>query len=135
MARRIAAILYLVPGLGWAISVLLILAYHDRRGELPMTPFGWRLLGSSVPGMGADQLSPLGGALAWVLVAVSAVDVATGQWVWQGRRRGRVLGLATTPVSLGLGLLFQLPFLIVVAPLRAVLVIADSRRSSGPGAQ
>jgi hypothetical protein len=55
MARRIAAILYLVPGLGWAISVLLILAYHERRGELPMTPFGWRLMGSSVPGMGADQ--------------------------------------------------------------------------------
>ena len=135
MARRIAAILYLVPGLGFAISTLLILAYLDRRGELPMTPFGWRLMGSTVPGIGADQLTPLGRALAWVLVGVSAVDVATSRRLWQDRRRGRVIGMATTPVSFGLGLLFQLPFLIVVAPLRAGLVITDSLRSYRPDAQ
>jgi hypothetical protein len=135
MSRRIAAILYFVPGLGFAISTLLILAYLDRRGELPMTPFGWRLMGSTVPGMGADQLTLLGTALAWVLIGVSAVDVATSRWLWQDRHRGRMIGLATTPVSLGLGLLFQLPFLIVVAPLRAGLLIADSRRSSRPEAQ
>jgi hypothetical protein len=135
LARRIAAILYFVPGLGIAMSTLLILAYLDRRGELPMTPFGWRLMGSTVPGMGADQLTFLGRALAWVLIGVSAVDVATGRWLWQDRHRGRVIGLATTPVSLGLGLLFQVPFLIVVAPLRAGLVIADSRRSSRPEAR
>jgi hypothetical protein len=132
LARRIAAILYFVPGLGVAISTLLILAYQDRRGELPMTPFGWRLMGSTVPGMGADQLTPTGTALAWVLIGVSAMDVATSRWLWQDRRRGRVIGLATTPVTFGLGLLFQVPFLIVVAPLRAGLAIADSRRSSKP---
>ena len=130
MARRIAAILYFVPGLGFAISMLLILAYQERRGELPMTPFGWRLMGSTVPGMGADRFTPMGTALAWLLIGVSAVDVAAGRWLWQDRRRGRVVGLATTPVSLGLGLLFQLPFLIVVPPLRAALVIIDSRRQS-----
>jgi hypothetical protein len=80
MSRRIAAILYVVPGLGFGISALLILAYHDRRGELPMTPFGWRLMGSTAPGMGTDQLTSLGGTLAWVLIAVSAIDVATGRW-------------------------------------------------------
>ena len=130
MARRIAAILYSVPGLGFGLSTLMILAYHDRRGELPMTPFGWRLMGSTAPGMDADQLTPLGGVLAWVLIGVSAVDVATGRWLWQGRRRGSVVGLATTPVSLGLGLLFQLPFLLAILPLRAVLAIAHLRRSS-----
>jgi hypothetical protein len=135
LARRIAAILYFVPGLGVAISTLLILAYQDRRGELPMTPFGWRLMGSTVPGMGADQLTPTGTALAWVLIGVSAIDAATGRWLWQDRRRGRVIGLATAPVTFGLGLLFQVPFLIVVAPLRAGLMIADFRRSSGPEAQ
>jgi hypothetical protein len=135
LARRIAEILYFVPGLGIAISTLLILAYQDRRGELPMTPFGWRLMGSTVPGMGADQLTPTGTALAWVLIGVSAVDVATSRWLRQDRRRGRVIGLATTPVTFGLGLLFQVPFLIVVAPLRAGLLIADSRRSSKPEAQ
>jgi hypothetical protein len=135
LARRIAAILYFVPGLGIAMSTLLILAYLDRRGELPMTPFGWRLMGSTVPGMGADQLTCLGRALAWVLIGVSAVDMATGRWLWQDSHRGSVIGLATTPVSLGLGLLFQVPFLIVVAPLRAGLVIANSRRSSRPEAR
>jgi hypothetical protein len=135
LARRIAAILYFVPGLGLAISTLLILAYMDRRGELPMTPFGWRLMGGTVPGMGTDRLTPLGTALAWVLIGVSAVDVATGRWLWQDRRRGRVIGLATTPVSFVLGLLFQVPFLIIVPPLRAALVIADSRRSSTAAAQ
>ena len=132
MARRIAAILYVVPGLGFAISTLVILVYQDRRGELPMTPFGWRLMGSTVPGMGADHLTPMGTALAWVLIGVSVVDVATGRWLWQDRRRGTVVGLATTPASFGLGLLFQVPFLLVVPPLRAVLVIADARRSSRP---
>jgi len=130
VARRLAAILYFVPGLGFAISTLLIFAYQERRGELPMTPFGWRLMGSTVPGMGADRLSTIGTALAWLLIGVSAVDAAAGRWLWQDRRLGRVVGLATTPVSLGLGLLFQLPFLIVVAPLRAALVIVDSRRQS-----
>ncbi len=135
MARRIAAVLYFVPGLGFVISTLLILAYQDRNGELPMTPFGWRLMGSTVPGMGADQLTLLGRALAWVLIGVSAVDVATSRWLWQDRRRGRVIGLATTPVSFGLGLLFQLPFLIVVAPLRAGLLVANSGQSSRPEAR
>jgi hypothetical protein len=130
MARRIAVFLYVVPGLGVAISTLLILAYLERRGELPMTPFGWRLLGSTVPGMGEDKLTPLGRALAWVLIGVSALDVATGGLLWRNRRPGRMIGLATTPISFVLGLLFQVPFLIVVAPLRAALVIIDSGRSS-----
>ena len=130
MARRIAAILYFVPGLGFAISTVLLLVYQEQRGELPMTPFGWRLMGSTVPGLGADRLTAMGTALAWLLIGVSAVDAATGRWLWQDRDRGRLIGLATTPVSLVLGLLFQLPFLIVVAPLRAGLVIIDSRRQS-----
>ena len=133
MARRIAAILYFVPGLGITISTLMILAYQERRGELPMTPFGWRLMGSTVPGMGTDQLTPMGMALAWLLIGVSAVDAATGRWLWQDRRRGRVVGLATTPVNLGLGLLFQVPFLIVVPLVRVGFVIAGPRpRSSEP---
>ena len=135
MARRIASILYLVPGLGVAVSTLMVLAYQQRRGELPMTPFGWRLMGSTVPGMGADRLTPRATALAWLLIGVSAIDAATGRWLWQDRRLGRVVGLASTPVNFGLGLLFQVPFLLVVPPLRAGLVIVGARRrSSKPSA-
>ena len=84
--------------------------------------------------MGVDQLTPVGTALAWLLICVSAIDVATSRWLWQNPRRGSLVGLATAPVSFGLGLLFQVPFLIVVAPLRAGLLIAD-RRSSRSEAQ
>ena len=95
-----------------------------------MTPFGFRLLGSTVPGMGEERFTTLGRTLAWVLIGVSAIDVATGTWLWQDRRRGRLVGLATSPVSFGLAVLFQLPFLLVVVPLRAILVLVGSRRSS-----
>jgi hypothetical protein len=83
MARRVAAVLYFVPGLGIAISTLLILAYEERRGELPMTPFGWRLRGSTVPGMSADQLTPMGTALVPFLIVVPplrAGPVIVGSW-------------------------------------------------------
>jgi uncharacterized protein YndB with AHSA1/START domain len=46
-------------------------------------------------------------ALDWALVVVCVLDVLAGIWLWQGRRRGAQLGMATAPlaVSLGAGLL------------------------------
>jgi hypothetical protein len=127
--HRVLGVIYAVPGVGWAISTVAELAYHQARGELPMTPFGWRLLGG--PYLGTDRLVPLGWALAWLLIAVSIVDVAIGRWLWQGRRRGAVVALALAPVSLALGWLFALPYLLVMAPLRAIGAVAvwrDLRR-------
>ena len=124
---RAASVLYAVPGLGFGISVPLVLAYAARRGELPMTPFGWRLLGGPYEQIGTDRLTPLGWALAAGLVGVSALDVVTAIWLREGRRRGAWLGLATTPPALALGAAFVLPFLLAVAPLRAILVIAGWR--------
>ena len=43
-----------------------------------MTPFGWRLLGGPYPEIGTDRLTPLGWALAWLLVVVASVDVLFG---------------------------------------------------------
>jgi hypothetical protein len=124
---RAASVLYAVPGLGFAISVPLVLAYAARRGELPMTPFGWRLLGGPFEQIGTDRLTPLGWALAAGLVGVSALDVVAAMWLREGRRRGAWLGLATTPATLALGAAFVLPFLLAVAPLRAILVLAAWR--------
>ncbi len=123
-----ASVLYAVPGLGFAISVPLVLAYAARRGELPMTPFGWRLMGGPYEQIGTDQLTSLGWGLAVTLVGVSLLDVLTAIWLRQGRRRGARLALAMAPVSLGLGAVFVLPFLLVVAPIRATLVLAGWRR-------
>jgi len=118
--HRALALIYAVPGIGWAVATVAILLYHRERGELPMTPFGWRLLENPHPEIATDRLTPLGWGLAWLLVAVSIVDVLIGSWLWQGRRRGAVLALAMAPVTFALGWLFALPFLIVMAPLRAI---------------
>jgi hypothetical protein len=125
--HRVLAVIYAVPGVGWAVVTLAVLLYHRERGELPMTPFGWRLLGGSYPEIGTERLTPLGWALAWLLIAVSIVDVAIGRWLWQGRRRGAVLALALAPVSFALGRVFVLPYLIVMAPPRAVATVVAWR--------
>jgi hypothetical protein len=92
-----------------------------------MTPLGWRLLGGPFPEIGIDRLTPLGWALAWLLIAVSGVDVLIGRWLWQGRRRGVVLTLVMAPASFALGRLFDLPYLLVMAPLRALATIVAWR--------
>ena len=117
---RLLAIIYAVPGAGWAVATLAVLLYHRLRGELPMTPFGWRLLGGPYPAIGTDRLTPLGWALAWLLIAVSVADVVIGRWLWQGSRRGAILALVLAPVSFALGRLFVLPYLLFVAPVRAL---------------
>lgn len=129
--RRVLGVIYAVPGVGWAVATLAVLGYHRVRGELPMTPFGWRLLGGPYPEIGTDRLTPLGRALAWLLVAVSGVDVLIGRWLWQGRRRGAVLALVMAPVSFALGRGFVLPYLLIMAPLRASATVVAWRGQRG----
>jgi hypothetical protein len=123
---RAASILFGLPGLGFGIGVPLTLAYLARHGELPMTPFGWRLMGGPLPQIGTDRLTPLGWVLAIALVGTSALDVITAIWLRQGRRAGVRLGLVTTPFSFGLAAVFVLPLLLAAAPVRAVLLLAGS---------
>ena len=127
-STRLASVLYVVPGLGTALATTAILLYDARRHELPMTPFGWRLLGGPYEQIGTDTLTGLGRALGIALIVTSVLDLAAGVWLRQGRRRGAVLGVATTPVSLLLGTLFVVPALWIIPPVRAVLAIAGWRR-------
>lgn len=129
--HRVIALVYGVPGVGWVVATLAVLLYHQQRGELPMTPFGFRLLGSTYPDIGISILTPLGWALAWVLIGVSIVDVIIGRWFWQGKPRAAAMALAIAPVSFALGWLFALPYLLVMAPLRALAVVVGRRRE-GP---
>ena len=125
--NRVLALIYAVPGVGWTVATLAVLLYHRERGELPMSPFGWRFLGGPYPEIGTDRLTPLGWALAWLLIAVSIVDVSIGRWLWQSRPRGVKLALVMAPVSFSLGWLFALPYLIVMAPLRAIAAVVAWR--------
>lgn len=121
---RAASFLYGLPGLGFGMGVIVTLMYLARHGELPMTPFGWRLMGGPFQLIGTDRLTPLGWALAVALVGTSALDVVAAIWLRQGRQAGARLGLVTTPFTFGLAMAFVLPFLIAIAPIRAVLLLA-----------
>lgn len=123
-AVRAAAVMYLMLGLGFGAGTVVTLAYFARDGELPMTPWGFRSLSGPFEQLGPGPFTALG----WALVGVCSMDVVAGIWLWQGRRRGAWLGLATTPLALGLGAGFALPFLLVGAPIRALLVLAGWRR-------
>jgi hypothetical protein len=122
-ATRLASAMYVVPGLGSALATAAILLYDARRHELPMTPFGWRLLGGPYQQIGTDTLTGLGRLLGITLIVVSVLDLVAGTWLWQGRRRGAMLGVAMTPISLILGTLFVVPALWIIPPVRAILAI------------
>jgi hypothetical protein len=119
---RIAALLFIADA-GFGIAMPLTLAHLARTGELPMSPFGFRSFSGPFESLGRDAFTGLG----WGLVAVCALDVLSGIWLWQGKRRGATLGLATTPFALALGIGFALPFLLLLAPIRAALVVSGWR--------
>jgi hypothetical protein len=120
-----AALLYIALGIGFGAGTVVTLDYLRREGELPMTPWGFR----SLAGGPFEQLPPEKFvALGWALVGVCALDTLTGVWLWQARRRGAVLGLATTPVALFLGAGFALPILLAGIPLRVALVLVGRRQ-------
>jgi hypothetical protein len=120
---RLAAVNYIVLGIGFGIGTLVTLWHLDRTGELPMTPWGFRSLDGPVVQLGTERFKMLG----WALILVSTLDALAGMWLWQGRRRGARLGLATSPLTLLLGLGFALPFLLVSVPLRLALAVAGRR--------
>jgi hypothetical protein len=122
---RVASLLYALPGLAFGLGTVGTLAYLARKGELPMTPFGWRLMGA--PLVGTVRFGALGWVLALALVATSALDVIAATWLRQGKPQGARLGLATTPLTLVLAAAFVLPGLLVVAPARALLLLAARR--------
>ncbi len=122
-AARAAAVTFLVLGVGFGAGSVVTLAHLERNGELPMTPWGFRSMSGPFEALGPERFAALG----WALVAVCALDAVAGVWLWQGRRRGLRLGLATTLPALGLGAGFALPFLLVGVPIRTALVLVGRR--------
>lgn len=122
-ALRAAAASYVLLGVGFGAGAVVTLSHLARTGELPMTPFGFRSMSGPFEQLDQNAFTILG----WSLVGVSALEVLAGTLLWQRRRRGAWLGLATTPFALGLGAGFALPFLLIGAPLSAALVVAGRR--------
>jgi hypothetical protein len=122
-AIRAAGVAYVALGLGFGVGALVALTRLARDGELPMTPWGFRALSGPFERLGPQQFTALGLGL----VGVCALDVVAGVWLWQGRKRGANLGLATTLPALTLAAGFALPFLLVGVPIRVALVLAGRR--------
>lgn len=123
-AIRVAAVLYVVLGVGFGIGTGLTLWHLQRHGELPMTPFGFRSLGGGpFEQLGRSRFMALG----VVLVATCIADTIAGVWLWQGERRGARLGLATSAIAFVLAIGFALPFQLIGVPIRAALVIVGRR--------
>jgi hypothetical protein len=123
-AIRAAAVMYVALGVGFGIGAAIALDHHGRTGELPMTPWGFRALaGGPFERLSPDQFS----ALAWGLLGLCVLDVVAGTWLWQGRRRGAAVGLATTPLALTFGVGFALPILLAGVTLRTALTLAGLR--------
>lgn len=123
VAIRAAAVTYVALGLGFGAGSVVSLVWLAREGELPLTPWGFRAMSGPFEQLGRGPFIALGSAL----IGVCALEVVAGVWLWQGRRRGARLALASTPLALGLGAGFALPFLLVGAPLAASLVLAGRR--------
>lgn len=123
MIVRVAAAMYLLLGAGFGIGSVVTLVHFVRHGELPLTPWGFRSMSGPFDELGPQRFIALG----WALVGVCILDVLAGIWLWQGKRRGARLGLATSPLALALGVGFALPFLLAGVPMRAALVVAGRR--------
>ena len=123
LAIRAAAVTYVALGLGFGAGSVVTMAYLARDGQLPMTPWGFRSMSGPFEQLGPGGFTILGSAL----VGVCALQVVAGAQLWQGHRRGAQLAVATTPLALGLGAGFALPFLLVGEPIGAALVVVGRR--------
>lgn len=119
LTAKWAAVQYLVLGLGFGIGPAATLALLARDGQLPMTPWGFRSLDGPLARNGTSETMAYGAAL----IGVCAVDVVAGVGLWRGRRWAGLLGLATTPFALALGVGFALPFLLIGIPLRVATLL------------
>lgn len=120
---RAAGMVYLANSLGFGFGAVWSLRHLARHGELPMTPFGFRAFSGPFETLGTSRFTALG----WLFVGVSAVEAVAGLWLWRGERRGAAVGLATTPLAVGLGVGFALPFYLMSIPVRLALLALDRR--------
>jgi hypothetical protein len=123
-SARAAGVFWILEAIGFGGSMPIALAHLARRGELPMTPWGFRAFAGPFERLGRRRFALLGAAL----MGVSALEAVAGVWLAQGRRRGALLGLALTPPATVLGVGFALPFWLAPIPVRSVILLRTWRR-------
>jgi hypothetical protein len=116
---KAAGLAYILPALGFGVPTPFVLRHLVREFELPMTPFGFRSHSGPFEVLGRDRFLALG----IVLMVSCLVDALAGTWLWRGRRRGAILGLAATPLTLVMSHGFAFPFLLAAIPIRLALTV------------
>lgn len=132
-ALRIAAVLFLVQGLGFTLWTIPVLRSLVERGEMPRV-FGFEFEKDiqrrverhegwppSFYGLGPDALVPLFVAL----TVLGLLEAAAGALLWAGDRRGAILGLALLPAGAIFWWGFGLPLPPLGALARTVLILAN----------
>jgi len=117
---KAAGLAYVLPALGFGLPTPFVLWHLVRRLELPMTPFGFRSHSGPFEDLGRARFVGLG----FVLMASCLIDAVAGLWLWRGRRRGAIAGVAATPLTLLMSYGFAFPFLLLAIPIRLGLTIA-----------
>ena len=117
------SVVFLVFGLGFAVTTPLILAYIILNGSEP-TLFGIEFLdGNSLIGnlWGFDAVIALGLAL----TAVAVLEVVAGFWLWQSMKKGGKLGIILLIPNLFFAVGFGIPALYIVPPVTTVLLASQ----------
>jgi len=117
------SVVFLVFGLGLAVTTPLILAYIILNGAAP-TLFGIEFLdGNSLIGnlWGFDAVIALGLAL----TAVAVLEAVTGFWLWRSMKKGGKLGIILLIPNLFFAVGFGIPALYIVPPVTTVLLASQ----------
>ncbi|GAA3627188.1 hypothetical protein C8D88_1204 [Lentzea atacamensis] len=126
IAARVAAILALLPALGFGVPAVYGAVHLARHGEI------WHLMG--FPAYGEGPFEKIGIPTTVPLLAGFAVvcgaEVVAASLLWRGRRSGKTLALALLPFEAAYWIGFALPVPPVFGAGRtiAVLLALRSRR-------
>jgi hypothetical protein len=112
----VASVLYYLSGIGGSLGNIAVFVYWLRRHEFPVV-LGIQLNGGA-PFSEPDRYP----FFQTLFILILGVDVLAARGLQQSRRWGGILGLLLAPVGFAFGVGFQLPFWLLVAPLRAVLI-------------
>lgn len=121
----IVSVVFLVFGLGFAVTTPLILAYIILNGTAP-TLFGIEFLdGKSLIGnlWGFNAVMVLGLAL----TAVAVLEAVAGFWLWQSLKKGGKLGVIVQLLNLFFAVGFGIPVLYVLPPVTTFLLASKWR--------
>lgn len=122
MSVTAVSVVFLVFGLGFAVSTPLILVYIILNGAAP-TLFGIEFLEGP-----ASLIGNLWGlnaviALGLGLTAVAVLEVVAGFWLWQSMKKGGKLGIILLIPNLFFAVGFGIPALYVFPPVTTILVV------------